>query len=344
MNPRVHLVTTGGTVGSVRGEGVVGLDPSRRPALLDHVPPDVECGWSSPFSILSEDATSGHWTELARHVVGLPLHRLDAVVVAHGSDTLAWTAAALSFLLRGVPVPVVLTGADLPLADPASNGPDNFRAALAFALGEKLPGVFACWRNPGEDPSIHLGTRLLPADPRTDRFRSASGASFGTVREGAFQRIPRDGNPTRGDLADRADAHSWSVSRTLLQSPGIFDDRVLVLPDQPGLDHSALVPAIGRWRAVLQLAHHSGTASSYDGIGSLPELVRAARASGVPFLLGPSRPTATYESRARLDAIGIRACPDVAWPALVVKIRHLLAIDGMDLLDSDLAWEILSGA
>ena len=142
---RIHLVATGGTVSASERDGRIGLEPQTRPAILDIIPADVDATWSSPFRILSEDATSSHWTALARHIAELPLDRLDAVLVAHGSDTLAWSAAALSYLLRGIGVPVVLSGADRPLSDPASDGPDNFRAAAAFALSEKLPGVFVAW-------------------------------------------------------------------------------------------------------------------------------------------------------------------------------------------------------
>jgi len=79
----------------------------------------------------------------------IPATGLDAVVVSHGSDTLAWTAAALSYALKGIPRPVVLFGADKALEDEASNGPDNFRDAISFALSEALPGLFVSWRNPG---------------------------------------------------------------------------------------------------------------------------------------------------------------------------------------------------
>ena len=337
---RIHLVATGGTVGSVERGGTVELDSAERPAILEFLPSGVECTWSRPFSILSEDASSGHWTELARHIRALPLERLDAVLVAHGSDTLAWTAAALSFALRGAPLPVVLFGSDRPLSDPRSNGADNFRSGISFSLSERLPGVFVAWRNPGEPAAIHLGTRLLPADPHLDRFRSPMDAPYGHVSDGVFSRVAHPRNPTRSDLAARS-AQTWSQS---LPSPGttsLFEDRVLVLPPQPGMDHTPLLAGLEGWKAILQLAHHSGTAASAGGNGSFLALARAAKAARIPVLLGPTRPGSQYRGRTDLLDAGVRIAPNQTWPSLAVKIRLLLGAGGLDRLDEDLAWELL---
>lgn len=338
---RIHLVATGGTVGASLRDGELGLDASERPGILDFLPGGVESTWSRPFSILSEDATSRHWSELARHVADLPLRDLDAVLVSHGSDTLAWTGAALSFALRGVPVPVVLFGADKPLQDDASNGSDNFRSAISFALSERLPGLFVSWRNPGEATTIHLATRLLPADSHLDRFRSPLDSPFGVVVGGSFSRLARFGNPSRSGLVARADPDVWADGRRAISDPSLFEDRVLVLADQPGLDHSPLVDGVGNWKALVQIAHHSGTASSSDGPGSFLRLARQAREAGVPVFLGPARSAIPYSSRAPLLDAGVRIAPHQSWPSLVVKIRHLLHLGRLDRLEEDLAWELL---
>jgi len=338
---RVHLVATGGTVGSANRDGTIALDSAERPAILDFLPDGVECAWSRPFWILSEDASGAHWSELARHIAALPLDRLDAVLVAHGSDTFAWTASALSFALRGAPVPIVLFGSDRPLADPCSNGADNFRSGISFSLSERLPGVFVAWRNPGEPAAIHLGTRLLPADPHLDRFRSPLDAAYGTLSDGMFSRGSHPRNPSRSDLASRAAPEAWGRSLRSLGAAHLFEDRVLVLPAHPGVDHSPLLPGLRGWKAILQIAHHSGTAASTGGSGSFLELALAAREAGVPVFLGPARPGLPYAGRDDLLDAGVAIAPNQAWPSLAVKIRHLLAVDRLDLLREDLAWELL---
>lgn len=342
---RVHLVETGGTFGSSLREGAISPDPTESvPDLAGLLPPETVLSRSSPFRILSEDATSAQWTELARHVAALPLDRIDAVVVAHGSDTLAWTSAALAYLLRGVPRPVVLTASDRPLSHPAANGLDNFRSAVAFGLSESLPGVFVAWgEHAGPQASIHLGARLLPADPYRDRFASAGGVAFGTVDRGVFSRLAHPSNPTRSQLASGADRVRWELSRAALESgERLFEDLVLVLPDQPGVDHAPLLPGLSRWKAIVQIAHHSGTASAFEGSGSFLDLARRAREAGIPVLLGPCRRgEADYASSLALDEHGVIRCPSSAWPALVVKCRRLVSLGVLAQLSEAWAWEIL---
>jgi len=338
---RIHLVATGGTIGASSRDGVLGIDSDVPPAILDFLPEGLDSTWSRPFSILSEDTTSIHWSWLARHIAALPLGKLDAVLVAHGSDTLAWTAAALSFALRGIPVPVVLVGADRPLEDEASNGPDNFRSAVSFALAEHLPGLFVSWRNPGEASIIHLATRLLPADPHLDRFRSPLDAPLGNMVDGTFTRLPHFGNPSRSSLVAKAAPSLWADSLRWMDEHTLFEDRILVLPDQPGTDHTPLLDVIGRWKAVVQIAHHSGTAASSEGPGSFLQLAREARNAGVPVFLGPVKQGIPYSSRAPLLDAGVQLAGHQTWPSLVVKIRHLLHRGELERMEEDLAWELL---
>jgi L-asparaginase len=338
---RLHLVATGGTIDSALRDGYLGVDSDRPPAILEFLPHGAECTWSRPFSILSEDATSTHWSILARHIAGLPLAELDAVLVSHGSDTLAWTSSALAYLLSGIPVPVVLFGSDKPLSDPSSNGPDNFRSAITFALAERLPGHFVSWRDPNGTSTIHLATRLSPADPHQDRFRSPLGVPFGQVAADRFSRLAHPANPSRSAISERATAHAWAESLKTLQLDPLFEDRVLVLPDQPGMDHSALLETIDRWTAVIQVAHHSGTASGAGGSGSFLQLAKDAREAGVPVFLGPTKRTLAYTSREPLLEAGVRLSPHQSLPSLVVKIRHLTGIGRLDRLEEDLAWELL---
>jgi L-asparaginase len=253
---------------------------------------------------------------------------------------MAWTASALSFALRGAPLPIVLFGSDRPLSDPRANGADNFRSGISFSLSERLPGVFVAWRNPGEPVAIHLGTRLLPADPHLDRFRSPLDAAYGLVSEGVFSRVPHPRNPTRSALAARS-APTWARSLRSLQATSLFEDRVLVLPPQPGLDHTPLLSGLDGWKAILQIAHHSGTAASERGKGSFLELARAAREADIPVFLGPARPGFHYSGRNALLDAGVKMAPNQTWPSLAVKIRHLLGEGHLELLGEDLAWELL---
>lgn len=116
---------------------------------------------ASPLTILSENLLPDDWKTIADCVRKRLTPDMAGVVITHGTDTLGYSAAALSFMLAGLPVPVALVSANLPLEDPRSNGTANFLAAVDFIRTEKLPGVFVFYRQQERD-QVFLGARILP--------------------------------------------------------------------------------------------------------------------------------------------------------------------------------------
>jgi hypothetical protein len=237
---------------------------------------------------------------------------------------------------------VVLVAADLPLADEHSNGPDNFRDAISFALGENLPGIFAAWKNPDEDTAIHLGSRILPCDIHDDKFRSAKGLAFGSVRGGEFRRNPVEGNPSRSHLVKAATASEWIESRRRALEGCRFESGLLVLPAQPAGWFPG--PEDFGCKAVLQIAYHSGTACSDPGTDLFGEFAQRCRLHGVPVVVGPSRHSgAPYESVERLSRSGAVFAPSMAEAALVVKMRWMLGRGpSLDRLNDSVGFDLLS--
>ena len=135
MEQKKHilLLTTGGTIASV--EGGQGLEPHRSGVMdreiqqlrtyYDITVRDVMCLDSS--NILPEQ-----WQQIAG-VIFEARNGFDGIVVSHGTDTMAYTASAVTFMLPDINLPVVFTGSQLPLLDVLSDGPDNLRTAFAMA-------------------------------------------------------------------------------------------------------------------------------------------------------------------------------------------------------------------
>ena len=157
METKKHilLLTTGGTIACVPGSD--GLEP-RRSTIMEHAldqlrhhyditVKDVMCLDSS--NIRPED-----WQRIARCIFENRSH-FDGIVVSHGTDTMAYTASAVSFMLPGLDTCVVFTGSQLPLTDVLSDGPDNLRTAFAMAATGH-PGVFIAF-----DRKIMLGCRAV---------------------------------------------------------------------------------------------------------------------------------------------------------------------------------------
>ena len=152
---KILLLTTGGTIASLPGGE--GLEPQRSDVMereinqlrtyYDITVRDVMCLDSS--NIRPEE-----WQHIAEAIyVGRP--GFDGVVVSHGTDTMAYTASAVTFMLPNIDLPVVFTGSQLPLADMLSDGPENLRTAFAMAASGH-PGVFLAF-----DRKVMLGCRAV---------------------------------------------------------------------------------------------------------------------------------------------------------------------------------------
>ena len=142
---RIALLSAGGTLGAVREHGTETLIPGQdSPDLVDKVPELASIADIVPKVLFNHDSSNlqpHHWVQVAEAV-----HRafteddVDGVVVTHGTDTMAYTAAALSLMVRHLPGPVALTGSQLPFSEVGSDGRRNlldaFRVATEADLGE----------------------------------------------------------------------------------------------------------------------------------------------------------------------------------------------------------------
>jgi len=131
----IHLIYTGGTIGMVRrSDGA--LEPASIEDLLNHAPElDLLGEWD--YATLSPprdsvDLGPQDWLHLARHI-GDRYNDYDGFVILHGTDTMVYTAAALSFLLEGLHKPVILTGAQLPIGAVRNDARNNLITAIELA-------------------------------------------------------------------------------------------------------------------------------------------------------------------------------------------------------------------
>ena len=178
MRRRILLLTTGGTIASLPTEA--GLAPGMGGAeLAGLLPPDMGEHYDLTVrDILHLDSSNiqpEEWQTIARRVFEAR-EEFDGVVITHGTDTMAYTASVLSFMLLGIPIPVVLTGAQLPMTHPLSDGPENLRTALAMAASGTA-GVFLAF-----DRKVILGCRAVKTRTTDfDAFESVNWPLAATV-------------------------------------------------------------------------------------------------------------------------------------------------------------------
>ncbi|MEQ1500793.1 MAG: asparaginase [Myxococcota bacterium] len=185
---RVRLLHTGGTLGMTGSP----LEPGAYAArLLDHVPELGRLARIEPRIVCnldSSDVGPAEWTELAR-IVAEERSSFDGFVIVHGTDTMAFTASALAFALQNLDRPVVLTGAQRPLAALRTDARRNLADAVELATCD-LPEVGICF-----DGLLLRGCRAVKADTRHYRAFASPGveplARLGTdVDVGAHVRRP----------------------------------------------------------------------------------------------------------------------------------------------------------
>ena len=152
---KILLLPTGGTIASLPGGS--GLEPRRSEVMelaLDQLRSYYDITIDDVMCLDSSNITPEEWQLIARRIFE-DRAGFDGIVVSHGTDTMAYTASAVTFMLPDIDLPVVFTGSQLPLADMLSDAPGNLRTAFAMAASGH-PGVFLAF-----DRKVMLGCRAV---------------------------------------------------------------------------------------------------------------------------------------------------------------------------------------
>ena len=142
MKKKILMLGTGGTIASEMSPE--GLSPELTPAqLLKYVPAISDFCHVDCFSLFSMDSTNirpEHWLLVAR-ALRENYDAYDGFVISHGTDTMAYTAAALSYLVQGSRKPIIITGAQKPINYDSTDSKLNLMDAFVCACSDKLAGV-----------------------------------------------------------------------------------------------------------------------------------------------------------------------------------------------------------
>ncbi len=187
----VALLTTGGTIASRVDYRTGGVRPVKDEREILQFYPGLDRDGPvrviPVFDRLSEDIRPDDWVVLAERVAGAFGDGAQGVVVAHGTDTLAFTSAALSFLLQHLPGPVVLVGAQRSPDRPSSDGYTNILSAVRLARHPDLAEVVVLMHAGLSDDrfAIHRGTRVRKMhSSRRDAFETRNGRPLGFMADG----------------------------------------------------------------------------------------------------------------------------------------------------------------
>jgi len=179
--PKVSIVSTGGTIASKVDYRTGAVKPALDAEDLYSVVPELadvaDIQANILFSLFSENIGPQHWPKIAEYVADQARKGADGVVIAHGTDTLAYTAAALSFAFTVLPIPVVLVGSQRSSDRPSSDAASNLIAATAVAGQAPFAEVVVAMHDwiSDEKVAVHRGTKVRKCHTsRRDAFRSVN--------------------------------------------------------------------------------------------------------------------------------------------------------------------------
>ncbi|MDY6769917.1 MAG: Glu-tRNA(Gln) amidotransferase subunit GatD [Candidatus Nanohaloarchaea archaeon] len=253
--PDIAVLHTGGTIASKVSYEKGGVIPAFDPEELFEFYPELfeEANVESEVlgQIHSGDMEPAHWQAFAEAVAE---HReKDGVIIGHGTDTMQYTAAALTFMLENIDIPVVLVGAQRSSDRPSSDSAMNLLSAVEF-IKEDIPGVYICMHAGTSDTTaaIHRGVRARKMHTsRRDAFRSIDTGPVALVDH-------RSGDVELREEPD--DASGEFALRTEL------DTDVGLLKSRPGIDTEMLDAVQGKSGVVLE-----GTGLGHFPVNSFDE-------------------------------------------------------------------------
>ena len=198
MRSRILLIYTGGTIGMNRNPHTGALEPFDFEHLLLNVPElkqfDIKIDtYQFEPPIDSSDMSPAMWTDIS-HCIADHYDDYDGFVVLHGTDTMAYTASALSYMLENLTKPVIFTGSQLPIGQLRTDGKENLITAVEIAAAQgRLPrlqqGKAVDQIRRAEDPAVTLG-HTAAAHPGQMRKKSVD----------KFRRVAKDPAPKLPEL------------------------------------------------------------------------------------------------------------------------------------------------
>jgi glutamyl-tRNA(Gln) amidotransferase subunit D len=323
--PKIALISTGGTITSKIDYRTGGVSSALSASELYASIPELEKYASIDTDVIlneySENLKPEHWNMIANKIAEkVKSNMYCGIIVSHGTDTMHYTASALSFALQNLPIPVVIVGAQRSSDRPSSDAALNLISATIFATKSQFSGVFvAMHANPSDETvACHVGTRVRKNHTsRRDAFESIDITPVAMIKG---DKIEIQTEQSEIKLQKRnADSSSFLVKPD-------FNNKVILLKYHPGFDPHLITHAImSGYKAIIV----EGTGLGHISRECFPQIQNAVE-SGVMICMtsqciwGRIRMT-VYDTGRDLLNIGVIPLSDMTSETAIVKAMWVLA-------------------
>ena len=231
--PKVTIISTGGTIASRVDYRTGGVRPALTADDLYSVVPELanvaDIETQILLSLFSENITPRDWGDIAQAVAKRISDDVSGVVIAHGTDTMGFTAAALSFALQNLPVPVIVVGSQRSADRPSSDAATNLLGAVLAASKAPFAEVVVAMHETTSDNSIaiHRGTKVRKLHTsRRDAFKSVNTMPIARIENQQISMLTKE-YPKR------------DPSRKLVVKPK-FEEKVTLIKFFPSMNPSVI--------------------------------------------------------------------------------------------------------
>jgi glutamyl-tRNA(Gln) amidotransferase subunit D len=229
--PKIALISTGGTIASKVDYRTGAVEPALTASDLYGIIPELSeianIKTEILFSEFSENLTPQHWKKLAITIANMLNEDLAGIVIAHGTDTMGYTAAALSFAIQDPPIPIVLVGSQRSSDRPSSDAASNLIGAALVASKAPFAEVVVVMHDGLSDEilAVHRGTKVRKCHTsRRDAFKSINinPLAYIVLNEGKIELLSQEFKPRNS-------------SKKPIIKPDFYE-KVTLLKFYPGMD------------------------------------------------------------------------------------------------------------